>query len=105
MNDKGMIKWQEEQIKHQLKLLDELKAENEQLKARLEKANYAVNKFIEELAWLDIQYAAQASGMFNEACGQPCKSAIPTYRTHYDKMFENAQAEAEKALKELEGKE
>lgn len=84
------------------KLLEAYRKENESLKQSLEKTNYAVNEFIEELAWIDIQYAAHASGMFNEACGQPSKAAIPTYRKHYDKMFENAKHQAEKALKEQE---
>ena len=77
-----------------------LKAENKKLTERLEKADYAVNSFIEELTWLDIQYMAQQSGVSNQACGQPSKAAIPTYRKRYDKLFNECKAEAEKALKE-----
>jgi hypothetical protein len=62
------------------KEIAELKAENERLNTNL-------NNFIEELAWRDVQLAAWESGMWNEACGQPSRSAISTYRKSYDKLY------------------
>jgi hypothetical protein len=62
-----------------------LKAENEKLKRSL-------NDFIEELAWRDVQWAASASGMSGEACGQPSRVAISVYRNFYDKLYEDCNA-------------
>jgi uncharacterized protein with PIN domain len=48
--------------------------------------------------------------MWNEACGQPSKSAISTYRKSYDKLYsecavgENAKERAEKYLTAQSGK-
>ena len=81
MNDKGMIKWQEEQIKHQLKLLDELKAENEQLKQEIEsRKNSYVEAYNEYKYWKD--RARKTEARLEKAIELPCKVGDVVYYVH-----------------------
>lgn len=99
LNANGKLEYNDYSQLHDL--ASELKAENKASKERLNVQELTVNEFIEELAWRDVQWAAEASGMSSEACGQPSRGAISTYRKPYDKFYEECKQFAEARLKEL----
>jgi SMC interacting uncharacterized protein involved in chromosome segregation len=65
------------------------------LREKLEKAEKALDMFIKELAWADVQWAAAQTGM-SEACGQPSTMAITMYRKRYDTLFNECKSAIEK---------